>query len=122
MAPAIIERHSLAAYALPSFEIANARVASATEGAAPNNPPKLVGLKRPPTIAKAETTSPPMRKRTTASLKAAAALRQWPAESFEGGATVACVRLASTKTVGSGLHWLFHILGCGIDGFCSGLP
>jgi hypothetical protein len=42
-APAIIERHSVPAKALPSFEIASARVARATDGAAPNNPAKLVG-------------------------------------------------------------------------------
>jgi hypothetical protein len=44
---AIIERHSLLAYTFPSFEIARARVARATEGAAPNDPAKLVGLKKP---------------------------------------------------------------------------
>ena len=68
-APAIIERHSVSAKAFPSLEIASARVASATDGAAPNNPAKLVGLKRPPTVANAETTSPPIRKRAISSIK-----------------------------------------------------
>ena len=47
-APASMERHSVPAYTLPSFEMVSARVARATDGAAPNNPAKLVGLKRPP--------------------------------------------------------------------------
>ena len=70
-APAIIERHSVPAYVLPSFEIASARVARATDGAAPNNPAKVIGLKRPPTVANADTTNPPIRKRASESLKAA---------------------------------------------------
>ena len=37
--------------------------------AAPNNPAKLVGLKKPPIVANAETTRPPIRKRAIASLK-----------------------------------------------------
>src|ERR1700733_4021668 len=69
-APANIERHSVAAKSLPSFEIVIARVARATDGAAPNNPAKLVGLKRPPAVANADTTKPPIRKRASASIKA----------------------------------------------------
>lgn len=41
------------AYTFPSFEIERARVARATEGADPNNPAKLVGLKKPPNVANA---------------------------------------------------------------------
>jgi len=62
-APAIIERHSTLAYNLPSFATPRAKVAKATDGAAPNNPAKLVGLNTPPIIAKVETTAPPIRNR-----------------------------------------------------------
>src|ERR1700678_3629644 len=40
-----------------------ARVARATDGAAPKRPAKLLGLKTVPSTAKAETKSPPTRKR-----------------------------------------------------------
>jgi hypothetical protein len=48
--------------------MANPNVAKATEGAAPNNPAKLVGLNKPPTAANAETTAPPITNRTIASM------------------------------------------------------
>src|SRR5262249_45869148 len=58
-----MERPSRAAYAAPWFEKAIASVASAIDGAAPNNPAKLLGRKRSPRTAKAETANPPMKKR-----------------------------------------------------------
>jgi hypothetical protein len=68
-APASMERHSVPAYTLPSFEMVSARVARATDGAAPNNPAKLVGLKRPPRVANADTTIPPIRNLMRISVK-----------------------------------------------------
>jgi hypothetical protein len=56
------------AYGLPSLEIVSASVARATDGAAPNNPAKLVGLKSPPTVAKSDTINPPIRNRASASV------------------------------------------------------
>jgi hypothetical protein len=52
-----------AALSLPSSPTANAKVASATDGAAPNRPAKLFGLKRSPKRANVETDTPPIRKR-----------------------------------------------------------
>ena len=42
-APATMERASVAAKIVPSFHTAIPRLASATDGAAPNNPAKLFG-------------------------------------------------------------------------------
>lgn len=53
----------VAALSLPSAMTESARVASATEGAAPNKPAKLFGLKRSPSSAKVETDIPPIIKR-----------------------------------------------------------
>src|ERR1700737_4346496 len=58
-APAIMERAAVAAYEGPSVATVRPNVASATEGAAPNNPAKLFGLSTSPMIAKPETTAPP---------------------------------------------------------------
>jgi len=60
-----MERPSRAAYAGPSFQKAIASVASATDGAAPNNPAKLLGRKTSASRAKVETANPPMKKRMT---------------------------------------------------------
>lgn len=65
IAPAIIERASAAAYNCPSLATVSPRVASATDGAAPNNPAKLFGLRMSPIIANEETTSPPTKNRIT---------------------------------------------------------
>jgi hypothetical protein len=56
----IIDLASTLAYLWPSFATVRARVASATEGAAPNSPAKLLGFKRSPNREKAETTIPPI--------------------------------------------------------------
>src|SRR5690348_13494602 len=58
-----MDRASLAAYALPSLARVNVNVASATEGAAPKSPAKLLGLNTPPRIANPETTAPPITNR-----------------------------------------------------------
>src|SRR5580700_6767662 len=58
-----MERASVAAYILPLAAIVSPRVASAMEGAAPNNPAKLFGLSTSPKAANAETTIPPITKR-----------------------------------------------------------
>jgi len=60
-----MERPSRAAYAGPSFQKAIASVASATDGAALNNPAKLLGRKTSASRAKVETATPPMKKRMT---------------------------------------------------------
>jgi len=59
----IIDVDCVAALSLPSTMTDSANVASATEGAAPNKPAKLFGLKRSPSSAKVETDIPPMMKR-----------------------------------------------------------
>src|ERR1700722_6911409 len=59
-APRIIDFASVLAYALPSFVTVKTRVARATEGAAPNNPAKLLGFNRSPNSANPETATPPM--------------------------------------------------------------
>src|SRR5438105_12062928 len=66
--PIIMERPSIAAYVGPRFQKAMVRVASATDGAAPNKPAKLLGRKRSPRTAKIETANPPMKKRMTYSV------------------------------------------------------
>ena len=63
IAPAIMERASRAAYQEPSVAIVKASVARAIDGAAPNNPAKLFGLRIFPKVANAETKSPPTRNR-----------------------------------------------------------
>jgi hypothetical protein len=63
MAANVIERASTAAYAFPSDMLVRASVAKPTDGAAPNNPAKLFGLRTSPTVAKNETITPPMRNR-----------------------------------------------------------
>ena len=68
MAPAIIERPSVAVYHLPELTTVSPSVASATDGAAPNNPAKLFGLHISPRTAKDETTMPPIRKRRAISV------------------------------------------------------
>lgn len=55
---------------LPSTAAESARVASATDGAAPNSPAKLFGLNRSPSSANVETDSPPMMKRIRISFMA----------------------------------------------------
>src|SRR5438105_1340087 len=50
------------------------RVASATEGAAPKRPAKLLGFSRSPKTAKAETTIPPVRNRSRISFNNAGLL------------------------------------------------
>ncbi len=62
-APAIMEFASVAAYALPSLAIVSPKVASAIDGAAPNNPAKLFGLNKSPRSANTETATPPIRNR-----------------------------------------------------------
>ncbi len=63
IAPAIMERASRAAYQEPSVAIVKPSVARAIDGAAPNNPAKLFGLRIFPKVANAETKSPPTRNR-----------------------------------------------------------
>src|SRR5438105_1976170 len=70
MAPATIERDSVATYRAPSVETVRQRVARATEGAAPNSPAKLLGLNKSPNSANAETTAPPIRNRRKISFMA----------------------------------------------------
>lgn len=53
----------MAAYDAPSVAIVSAKVASATDGAAPKSPAKLFGFNTSPMIAKTDTTAPPTRKR-----------------------------------------------------------
>ena len=83
-----------AALFVPSTATDRAKVARATEGAAPNNPAKLLGLKRSPSKAKVETDTPPIKKRSSISFTTRAerprelqqvvlvvayvALSQWP--------------------------------------------
>src|ERR1700746_144434 len=67
MVPAIIEVASVDAYCLPSFMRTRPSVASATDGAAPNSPAKLFGLKTSPRTEKNETAIPPIRKRSRSS-------------------------------------------------------
>src|SRR5580704_1091261 len=64
-APAIIERASVDAYDGLSVASVRARVANATEGAAPNKPAKLFGLRMSPSAENADTTVPPIRKRNS---------------------------------------------------------
>ena len=59
MAPATIERASIAAYVLPWVLTANNKEASATDGAAPNKPANLLGLITSPSSAKPDTIAPP---------------------------------------------------------------
>src|SRR5579884_3381508 len=53
------------AYCGPFCAIVSVSVARATEGAAPKMPAKLLGLNRSPMAEKSETTTPPMRKRSS---------------------------------------------------------
>src|SRR3984893_3439866 len=62
-----MERASSAAYTGPCRKIAKPSVARAIEGAAPNNPAKLLGLNRSPIRANVETRAPPIRKRKRSS-------------------------------------------------------
>ena len=61
IAPAFMERASEDA---PSVATVSAKVARATDGAAPNSPAKLFGFKRSPMIANAATIALPTRNRT----------------------------------------------------------
>jgi hypothetical protein len=61
--PTTMERASTAEYVFPFASIVIPSVASAIEGAAPNNPAKLFGFKTSPRTAKTETTRPPTKKR-----------------------------------------------------------
>jgi hypothetical protein len=63
MHDSIMDVDCVAALSLPSAMTESAKVASATEGAAPNNPAKLFGLKRSPSSANVETDIPPIKKR-----------------------------------------------------------
>jgi len=58
----------VAAKTLPLAETDNPKVARATEGAAPNNPANVFGLKSNPSVAKLETTQPPMMNLSNSSL------------------------------------------------------
>lgn len=62
-APTIIDRACVAAYSFPSARILSPSVASATDGAAPNNPAKLFGFNMSPNTANKETIVPPTRNR-----------------------------------------------------------
>src|ERR1700688_4942416 len=62
-APAIMERASVAAYIFPFAAIVSPRVASAMDGAAPNNPAKLFGFSTSLRAANADTATPPIRNR-----------------------------------------------------------
>lgn len=59
IAPAIIDRASVAEKRCPFSEIVSASVASAMEGADPKSPAKLFGLNRSPSNANVETNKPP---------------------------------------------------------------
>jgi hypothetical protein len=63
MHDSIMDVDCVAALSLPCAMTESAKVASATEGAAPNNPAKLFGLKRSPSSANVETDIPPIKKR-----------------------------------------------------------
>src|SRR6266496_3318754 len=65
IAPAIIDRASVAAYMAPSLLTVSAKVAKATEGAAAKRPAKLLGLNRSPRKAKPDTNTPPIKKRNS---------------------------------------------------------
>jgi hypothetical protein len=71
IAPAIMERASLAAYQGPSVAIVKPSVARAIDGAAPNNPAKLFGLRIFPNVENAETKRPPIRNRNKSDLRMA---------------------------------------------------
>ena len=58
-----MDRLSRAVYAFPSAKTVSPRVASATDGAAPNSPAKLFGLSTSPRQANKETIAPPTRNR-----------------------------------------------------------
>jgi len=62
-APATMERASVAAYVFPLAAMVSPRVASAMDGAAPNNPAKLFGFSTSPKAANADTTIPPITNR-----------------------------------------------------------
>ena len=68
-APAIMERASTAAYQEPSVAIVKPSVAKATDGAAPNSPAKLLGLRVFPKVANAETKRPPTKNRNKSDLR-----------------------------------------------------
>jgi len=55
IAPAIMEWASVEAYDVPSVATVSPKVASATDGAAPNSPAKVFGFNRSPMIANADT-------------------------------------------------------------------
>lgn len=55
-------------------------VAKATDGAALNNPAKLLGRTTSPTIAKIETKNPPIKKRSMYSVNAFVLWREHPAD------------------------------------------
>lgn len=59
IAPATIERASMAAYSRPFVPAANASVANATDGAAPNNPANRFGSSMSPSNANKDTNKPP---------------------------------------------------------------
>ena len=62
-APAIMERASVAACIFPFAAMVRPSVASAMDGAAPNNPAKLFGFSTSPKAANAETATPPITNR-----------------------------------------------------------
>ena len=66
-----MECASTAAYCFPSFTTVSPSVASAIDGAAPNNPANVFGLNRSEISENAETTSPPIANRRRISLKEA---------------------------------------------------
>src|SRR5581483_763151 len=67
IAPPIMDRASIPAYAVPCFATVRPMVARATEGAAPKSPAKLLGLNKSPITEKIETTTPPITNRSTMS-------------------------------------------------------
>ena len=75
MAPANIDRASTLAYPAPSLWTVRVNVASATDGAAPNNPANVFGLNTFPTTAKAETIIPPIKKRIITSWNKGSSVR-----------------------------------------------
>jgi len=65
----IMERASTAAISFECFSAVSTNEASATDGAAPNNPANVFGLKRSEITEKRETTKPPIMNLITRSFK-----------------------------------------------------
>jgi hypothetical protein len=65
IAPVTIDWASAAAYERPDAMTVRTSVAKATDGAAPNKPAKLFGLRTVPIAANAETQTPPIKNRVS---------------------------------------------------------